>query len=139
MVVERRRHQFPQCCIWCSGAVAEGDLPRSPNEDGEVRPPMCPACTATRNRLPKSVGSLGLFTFIAAPFAYSSYGVPAAGALLLTGFIDLAIAWRLHLAAGGFQEVREDEQYVWIGGIHPDFLASLPPWSGMRLREIIRR
>lgn len=97
---------------------------------------MCHTCTATRNRLPKSVGVFGLITFAAAPFVYSSFGVLVAGALLLTGFIDLAIAWRLHIAAGGFQAVRQDQQYVWIRSAHSDFLAALPAWSGMKLGEM---
>lgn len=97
---------------------------------------MCVTCTATRNRLPKSVGFFGLITFAAAPFVYSSFGALIAGALLLTGFIDLVIAWRLHVAASGFQAVRQDPQYVWIGGAHNVFLDAIPSWHGMKLGEM---
>ena len=65
--------------------------------------------------------------------------ITLAGALLLTGFIDLAIAWRLHVAASGYRAVREDEQYVWISGAHSGFLAVLPQWSGLKLGEMHSR
>lgn len=90
---------------------------------------MCGNCTATRNRLPKSIGIFGIITFIAAPFVYSSFGILVAGALLLTSFVDLVIAWRLHVAATGFQAVRADQ----------GFLSALSPWSGMKLSEISSR
>jgi hypothetical protein len=136
VVVERHRHRFPQQCIWCAAVVTDDEMPASPDPDGNVKPPMCRVCTATRNRLPKTVGIFGMITFIAAPFVYSRFGILVAGALLLTGFVDLVIAWRLHVAASGFQAVREDQQYVWIGGAHQGFLAALPPWSGMKLGEM---
>lgn len=138
VVVERHRHRFPQLCIWCSSAIADEAMPASPDRDGNIRPPMCGTCTATRNRLPKTVGIFGVITFLAAPPAYASLGVLVAGALLLTGFIDLVIAWRLHVAARGFRAIREDEQYVWIGGAHGGFLAALPQWHGMKLGEMSR-
>jgi hypothetical protein len=139
VVVERHRHQFPRLCIWCGAVVADSEVPGSPDTDGDIKPPMCGNCTATRNRLPKSVGIFGIITFIAAPFVYSSLGIMVAGALLLTGFVDLVIAWRLHVAASGFPAVREDQQYVWIGGAHQGFLSALPQWSGMRLGEMSHR
>ncbi len=110
VVVERHRHQFPQQCIWCGRSVAADEVPASPAPDGDVKPPMCPNCTATRYRLPKSVGFFGIITFAAAPFVYSSFGALVAGALLLSGFIDLVVAWRLHVAASGLQAVRQDPQ-----------------------------
>lgn len=137
VVVERHRHRFPQQCIWCGCALAENEVPASPDADGDVKPPMCRKCTATRNRLPKSVGFFGLITFAAAPFVYSSFGVLVAGALLLTGFIDLVVAWRLHVAASGFQAVRQDPQYVWISGAHSSFLEAMPQWHGMKLGEMV--
>lgn len=137
-VVERHRHRFPQLCIWCSSTIADDAMPASPDRDGGIRPPMCRACTATRNRLPRTVGIFGIVTFLAALPAYASFGALVAGALLLTGFIDLVIAWRLHLAARGFRAIREDEQYVWIGGAHAGFLAALPQWHGIKLGEISR-
>ncbi len=100
---------------------------------------MCRKCTATRNRLPKSVGIFGIITFIASPFVYSSFGILVAGALLLTGFIDLVVAWRLHIAASGFQAVRADQQYVWISGAHQVFLSALPQWHGLKLSEMSHR
>jgi hypothetical protein len=136
VVVERHRHQFPQQCIWCGRSVAADEVPASPAADGDVKPPICRSCTATRNRLPKSVGFFGIITFAAAPFVYSSFGALVGGALLLTGFIDLVVAWRLHAAASGFQAVRQDPQYVWIGGAHSGFLDAMPSWNGMRLGEM---
>lgn len=136
VVVERHRHRFPQLCIWCGNSVTETEVPDSPDSNGNVKPPMCSPCTATRNRLPKSVGIFGIITFIASPFAYSSFGILVGGAMLLTGFVDLVIAWRLHVAASGFQAVREDQQYVWISGAHQGFLSALPPWPGMKLGEM---
>lgn len=139
VVVERHRHQFPQHCIWCNSVIAEGVAAAAPGSDGDIKPPMCATCTATRNRLPKTVGIFGVITFVAAPLVYSNMGALVAGALLLTGFIDLVIAWRLHVAASGYRAVREDEQYVWIAGAHNGFLAVLPQWSGLKLGEMHAR
>lgn len=136
VVVERHNHRFPQHCIWCGTGIAAEAMPRSPDDGNDIRPPVCPACLATRNRLPKTVGAFGLVTFAAAPPAYSSFGVLVAAALLLTGFIDLVIAWRLYLAARGVRPLHQDQQYVWIGGAAPAFLAQLPRWSGMKLSEL---
>ena len=136
VVVERHRHQFPHQCIWCSNALPESEMPQSPDKDGDIKPPMCRSCTATRNRLPKTVGIFGIVTIIAAPLVYPGMGVMVAGALLLTGFIDLAVAWRLHVAASGFSAVRADEQYVWIRSAHSSFLSALPQWHGMKLGEM---
>lgn len=136
VVVERYHHRFPHCCIWCGKPLAPEAVPASPDDRGDIRPPVCKVCTATRNRLPKTVGIFGLFTFVAAPLAYSSFGILVAAALLLTGFIDLAIAWWLYVAARGVRAVREDQQYVWIGGAATGFLGRLPQWHGMKLAEL---
>ena len=92
VVVERHRHQFPQHCIWCNSVIAEGVAAAAPGSDGESKPPMCGTCKTTRNRRPKTVGIFGVITVVAAPLVYSNMGALVAGALLLTGFIEIGRA-----------------------------------------------
>lgn len=140
VVVERHRHQFPQRCTWCNRAIEEKPAtPAAPGTASRVHPPACATCKLTRNRLPMIVAVFGVTTLLAAPALYFTLGPLVAGALLLTGLADLGIAWWLRTTARKFHCVREDEQYVWIGGAHQDFIATLPAWHGMKFSELQNR
>jgi hypothetical protein len=137
VVVERHNHRFPPRCIWCNAALDAGAAaPASPGTRTAVQPPVCPSCAATRNRLPRVVAIFGAVALLAAPVLYFTLGTMVAGVLLLTGLVDLFIAWRLWIAARSFHGVREDEQYIWIAGASAGFIAVLPPWQGMKLNEL---
>ncbi len=140
VVVERHRHQFPSRCLSCGGvcAVPEAEL-STPGTRSKLRPPVCPSCNSRRGRVAKIVAIAGVAMIIAAPAVYFMLGILPATAMLLTGGTDRGIAWRLQGHALRFRVAHEDEQYVWIARAHPDFLAALPPWHGMKFRELQSR
>ncbi|MDP1536645.1 MAG: hypothetical protein Q8L95_05630 [Burkholderiales bacterium] len=135
VVVERQHHQFPQYCIWCNSAVDGAATAVAADGNASVQLPVCGACAATRNRLPRFVAILGVTALIAALVLFFSAGAVFAAALFLAGLI---IAWRLHIAARSFRAAHEDEQYLWITGAHRNFLNALPVWPGMTLAELQR-
>lgn len=140
VVVERHRHQFPSLCLSCGSACAVPDAaPAAPGTRPRVRPPLCPSCRSRRGRAAKIIAIAGLALIIAAPAVFFLLGAVPAVVMLLIGATDVGVAWWLRQAAAGFRTAREDEQYVWIARAHPDFLAALPNWHGMKLHELQSR
>ena len=137
VVVERHHHRFPPHCIWCNAAV-DADAPVAGGSD-YVQPPICNACTAIRNRLPRFVAILGVTMLVAAAAAYFTAGAIIAAGLLFAGVADIAVAYRLHVVANRVRPAHQDEQYVWIAGASSQFIALLPQWHGMKFGELHRR
>lgn len=138
LVVERNRHQFPLHCTWCNRVIKASAATAAGRKETE-RPPACDSCAAARSQLPKLAAALGVIALLATPIAYVTLGPLIAAAALFMALADLGLAWWLHSAARSVQIVREDQQYVWIAGAHPDFLAMLPAWHGMKLEEMQNR
>ncbi|MDP1672136.1 MAG: hypothetical protein Q8L65_03350 [Burkholderiales bacterium] len=137
IVVERHRQQFPSLCLSCGGVCAVTEVaPPIPGTRSKLRPPVCPACNSRRGRVAKIIAMAGVAMIIAAPAVYFMLGILPAVVMLLTGVTDLGIAWWLRGHILRFRVLHEDEQYVWIAGAHPDFLAALPSWHGMKLGEL---
>jgi len=110
--------------MWWSNVTATSSPSNASGAAAPWQPmkfPHRPPRTVTSNRrcapaaLPRDTACPNPSVFSASSrlqqrFVYSSFSALVAGALLLTGFIDLVVAWRLHVAASGLQAVQQDPQ-----------------------------
>jgi hypothetical protein len=86
--------------------------------------PVCEAHVQRRRNLMTVAGclmALGILGFVAA--AYLSSGIPfVLGLLVLLASLVVLVVGSRHVTPA-----KIDEQYVWLKGVSPEFLASLPP------------